>query len=123
VKTFSEAVESTMMRRHRPGSDRTKELAAIKESLEPYHGLHAEIQTSREAVAFATGLVSGLSDEVGEEELIELVIVAFSHGVMVGIEMEKQPLLVGRDLPPEADQPTEAKQKKTPWWHIFKWEP
>ena len=94
MKTFSEAVESTMMRRHRPGSNRDKAMNDIQRGLEPYHGLHAEVQTSAEAAAFASGLIHTISkDELDERDLAELVIVAFSHGVMVGIEMEKQPLL------------------------------
>jgi hypothetical protein len=110
VKTFLEAIESTMMRRYAPGMDRTQVMDEIKESLEPYNGLHVEIQLSNEAAAFAAGLAHQLADEVDEDEVMKLLIVAFSHGVMVGIEMEKQPLLVGRDLPPEADEPTEAKE-------------
>lgn len=115
MKTFSEAVEATMMRRKvagSPGDDQVVD--EIRASMEPYESLHAEIQNSPEAAAFATGLLDTSPDELDGDDLFILLLVAFSHGVMVGIEMEKAPLLVGRepsDVPPDSTEANPEKYK------------
>jgi len=114
MKTFSEAVEATMMRRKVAGSaENAQVMEEIRASMEPYHCLHAEIQGSQEAAAFAAGLIETSPDELDGDDLLILLVVAFSHGVMVGIEMEKAPLLVGRDPSDSPPDSTEAKEKSS----------
>jgi hypothetical protein len=88
MKTFSEAVEFTMMRKGPPPGE-TEDARAIFDQIalgqESYAAIHEEIQQSEEATAFAVGLMESAEDMETED----LIRIAFSHGVMVGIEMEK----------------------------------
>ena len=111
MKTFSEACQATMM--HRGGqpvaeSELPRVFEEIQRQIDPYIVIHEEIQNSPEAMAFAMGLIEALEDD--DVKPVDYIRIAFSHGVMVGIEMEKQPFLVGREMPPEADPPKEAKE-------------
>jgi hypothetical protein len=109
MKTFSEACEATFVR-IRPSDvpvDEEQISASIAETVAPFESLVEEIQNSQEAVRFSYVLLRmGLDEDVPP---VDLLRIAFSHGVMVGIEMEKEPLLVGRSDPHEATDPTEAK--------------
>jgi hypothetical protein len=109
VKTFEEALRSTMMQVHPAVEAEAKRITAeIEAGQASFRSLLGDIQGNLETRMLASGLLT--IAQHNEWSAAELVIVAFSHGVMVGIEMEKQPLLVGRDLPPEAEKPTEAKE-------------
>lgn len=109
MKTFSEACEATFMRTLPEGDNTPSGVAveAIAVTMTPFHSMIEEIQESPEARGFADALfVASRTQGIPPHDLL---CIAFSHGVMVGIEMEKAPLLVGREPPPEATQPTEAK--------------
>jgi len=109
LKTFSEACEATFMRAvpiSEP-QDPKKIEAELEGQLDPFQEMLDDIQTSVEADALAYVLI-GQGRQAGWTP-IEIIKIAFSHGVIVGVEMEKEPLLVGRSTPGEATPPTEAK--------------
>jgi hypothetical protein len=88
MKTFSEACESTFMRTVPVGSANHKDtLEAIDTRIGPFISMVDEIQNSPETEAFAHVLMQmGLGEDIG---VVDLLKIAFSHGVMVGVEMEK----------------------------------
>lgn len=107
MKTFSEACQATFLRSSSnplPASAQQD----IDKTLDPYIDLVAEVQLSVEADELAEALLHHMVSEGRAGGVRDFLKIAFSHGVMVGIEMEKAPLLVGRSDPPEATQPKEA---------------
>jgi hypothetical protein len=91
MKTFSEACESTFLRIGRE-SEKAAAMIALDASIAPFAELLEEIQNSFEAEGLAVTLLRiGVDEKVVPMDLLRI---AFSHGVMVGIEMEKEPLVV-----------------------------
>ena len=83
---FSEACSRVMMRRVE--SEDPGLVADMEEAAEKFREMHTEIQNSFEAEVLARFLL-----EAGQENgwpLIAVICIALSHGVMLGIEMEKQ---------------------------------
>jgi hypothetical protein len=88
MKTFSEACESTFMRTVKVGSANHKDtLEAIDTRIGPFISMVDEIQNAPETHAFAAVLKEMAVNE--DLTIMELLKIAFSHGVMVGVEMEK----------------------------------
>ena len=88
MKTFSEACESTFMRTVPVGSaDHQETLKAIETHIGPFESMMDEIQDAPETHSFAALLKKIAVNE--DLTVMELIKIAFSHGVMVGIEMEK----------------------------------
>jgi hypothetical protein len=86
MKTYTEALEATLMRTGNPG-DKSAVMTALAGTQELYSATVEEVQEAEETQALAICLI-----RIGKEQgmsLAELVVLAFSHGVMVGIEMEK----------------------------------
>jgi len=93
VKTFSEACQSTFMTIREAEPTREEESAVFENlnaQVERFEGMMRDIQHSQEATAFCCALIQA----GGEEKMSPLLMlkIAFSHGVMVGIEMEKAEL-------------------------------
>lgn len=110
MKTFSEACEATLIRTVPMDVpvDEAKVVSEIKGRIEPFLATLKEVQHSPEAFSLAVALLH-LANEQDIDPVV-LICIAFAQGVMVGIEMEKAPLLVGRDTPHEVRKPTEAKK-------------
>jgi hypothetical protein len=88
MKTFSEACESTFMRTVPVGSaDHKSTMEAIDTRIGPFISMVDEIQNAPETHAFACVLLEMASGE--DLNMAEVIKIAFSHGVMVGVEMEK----------------------------------
>jgi len=88
MKTFSEACESTFMRTVPVGSaDHKSTMEAIDTRIGPFISMVDEIQNAPETHAFAAVLLEMASGE--DLNMAEVIKIAFSHGVMVGVEMEK----------------------------------
>jgi hypothetical protein len=89
MKTFSEACESTFMRTVPEAglTDHKSTMEAIDTRIGPFISMVDEIQNAPETEAFAQVLMQMQSGE--EIEIVDLLKIAFSHGVMVGVEMEK----------------------------------
>jgi hypothetical protein len=89
MKTFQEAISSTMMAKipmDSEDSERDEAIRKLEESQERFNQTMEEIQTSEECHIFAMFLVEHLPDHI---PLLDKFKIAISHGVMVGIEMEK----------------------------------
>lgn len=88
MKTFSEACESTFMRTVPIGStEPTAVMAEIDGRLAPFISMVEEIQNAPETHALACSLLELMKGE--DIHFGDLLKIAFSHGVMVGVEMEK----------------------------------
>ncbi len=118
LKTFEEALGDTMFRECKtpvgegeavlPGHPLYEQMEAeLANTQGRYSNLLDEIQNHPETAEMIRGMAKIF--DLLETTVHEMMIVAFSHGVMVGIEMEKEPLLVGRSTPPEVGNPTESK--------------
>lgn len=84
MKTFEEALAATFIRQVNKNEPPPKDL---RDQAERYADLHKQIQQAPEMVVIISGFL-GMAQETGCS--VELMIAcAFSHGVMVGIEMEK----------------------------------
>ena len=105
MKTFKEALEATMFRETVwpvdagepivPGHPLYDKLEAeLADKQNGYSEILEEIQNHPETMKMIDAMKQLFE---AEASVAELMICAFSHGVMVGMEMEKQPLLVGRD--------------------------
>jgi hypothetical protein len=84
MMSFEEAVAAVMLRQVRED----EECPDMDERAARYRDMHSQIQNSFEAYMISIQLM-----EVGIETkwpLQKLICVAFSHGVMIGVEMEKQ---------------------------------
>ena len=85
MKTYEEAVALVMARKVKDINEMPTD---IIEASERYQSLHEEIQSSFQAKMLAATLLA-----LGEDQKVEpirLLCIAFSHGVAVGVEMEKQ---------------------------------
>jgi hypothetical protein len=88
MKTFSEACESTFMRTVPVGlADHKSTMEAIDTRIGPFISMVDEIQNAPETEAFAHVLLEMADRE--DLNVGEVIKIAFSHGVMVGVEMEK----------------------------------
>lgn len=94
MKTFEEACENTFMavvRSPRPQTvteeQKAAAIAPIEAASDRYETVHHEVQSSFHAHALASSLMEQV--ESGSIPPEVAIIVAFSHGVMVGVEMEK----------------------------------
>lgn len=84
MKTFSEACESTFMCTVPVDKeDPLKISAELDEQLDPFRATIEEIQNSDEAEILASALLQARRNPC------DLLKIAFSHGVMVGMQMEK----------------------------------
>lgn len=88
MKTFSEACESTFMCTVPVDKeDPLKISAELDEQLDPFRATIEEIQNSDEAEMLASALLQLGKD--ARRNPCDLLKIAFSHGVMVGMQMEK----------------------------------
>jgi hypothetical protein len=86
MKTYTEALEATLMRKGE-AADKASVLIALGATQELFAATVEEVQEAQETQMLAVALI-----QIGKEQgmsLADLVVLAFSHGVMVGIEMEK----------------------------------
>ena len=89
MKTFDEAVNATLMCRasiDAPEDALKEQLSEITAVQAKYHQTLEEIQSSPESINFAIFLMSHLPDEI---PMVMRLVIALSHGVMIGMEMEK----------------------------------
>lgn len=105
-KTFEEACTVMMhLADKKTSSAETQRISdELEQRMASHSALQEEIQHSKQAHALAFFLYKN-SRDMGLSS-VQALVIAFSHGVMVGIEMEKQPLLVERsqhDAKPESD--------------------
>lgn len=84
MKTFEEALAATFMRQVKNNEPPPKDL---RDQAERYSDLHKQIQEAPEMVIIISGFL-GMAEETGVS-IEGIIACAFSHGVMVGIEMEK----------------------------------
>lgn len=93
MKTFEEACEKTFVAvirgpKSTPVSEaeKTAAMAPIESESERYASLHNEVQCSFYGRTLAGSLLEQVENGMPPEVAL---VVAFSHGVMVGVEMEK----------------------------------
>ena len=85
MKSFEEACEAVLIRKVEKVGDGVPE--DMNEAHAKFEEMHKQIQNSTEANMLAAFLVSfGVQNDI---PLIALLCVAFSHGVSVGVLMEK----------------------------------
>lgn len=89
MKTFEEACAAVMCRQvQNLPEDKADEAAKeMSENMARYHSTMDEVKRSPQAIMFAAALLE-LGDANGFRPE-NLFLIAFSHGVMVGMEMEK----------------------------------
>lgn len=86
MKSFDEACAATFLRRMKPGED--PQSAADDIDSDRWISLHHEVQNSQQVHIFSSYLCTCCVQQ--GIPLQAVIALAFSHGVMVGIEMEKQ---------------------------------
>jgi hypothetical protein len=90
MKNFEEAVDHILLKRVREGdkivADET-DLQTYRDAVDRYQSLHEEIQRHELTATFVHKLIQIAYEQDLSDSL--LLAVAFSHGVMVGQEMNK----------------------------------
>jgi hypothetical protein len=84
MKTFSEAVADVLIKKNPTKADEFQ----LQEAKERYDALHEEIQNSDDTEMAVIGFMAYIS----EIPIPTLLAIAFSHGVMVGVEMAEPDL-------------------------------
>jgi hypothetical protein len=90
MKTFAEAVDHILLKRVREGDKIVASVADLekyRDAVDRYQSLHEEIQRHELTATFVHKLIQ-IADEQDLSDSL-LLAVAFSHGVMVGCEMNR----------------------------------
>ncbi len=88
MRTFAEACEATIMQRFKLGQIPKQAPDELQEAADRFASMHQEIQGSEEAAVLAMFLMD-MGATMGYP-MQALLAVAFSHGVVVGMMMERQ---------------------------------